>query len=951
MALTPGTRLGPYEILSAFGAGGMGEVYRARDTRLKRDVALKVLPESLAADTERLARFQREAEVLASLNHPNIAHIHGLEDSGHVHALIMELVAGEDLSERIARGPIPLDETLPIAKQIAEALEAAHEQGIVHRDLKPANIKVTPDGVVKVLDFGLAKLNDPNVSNPNGPNALSMSTITSPAMMTGVGAILGTAAYMSPEQAKGRQADKRSDVWAFGAVVYELLTGTRAFDGESVVETLGAVINREPDWAPVPQPARRLLRWCLEKDRKKRLQAIGDAKRLLEEAEQSQGRSDDPSRSAMGRSYVAWAVAALFLVITLGVSFLYFGEDAPAESGLVRFQIPAPGNAPAEMFRLSPNGRSLAFVVSDNGLNRVWVRSLDSVDAKALPGTDGATYPFWSRDNEHLGFFAQGKLKKIAVAGGPPQTLCDAATGRGGTWNREGEIVFSPGPVGILYRVSAAGGVPAPATKVAVSGSNEGHRFPEFLPDGRHFFYVIGSPEVEAAGLYLGSLDGSEPVRILPDESNAAYAPPSMSGGDGLLLFRREDTLMAQPFDPDHMRTNGDMFPVAEQVGTTGNIGSGAFSVAAAGVLVFRATGGASRELVWMDRTGKRGAAVTKPFRDDQVASGFEVALSPDEKRVAFASVDRNQQDLWLLDLAQGGTSRFTFIAGNARAIWSPDASRLVFSRRSGSTYELYQKPSRGGDEQVLPLVHGVTNAQPWDWSTDGKLVVYSVTGEKTANDLWLLPMEGSHEPIPYLQTPASEQYGQFSPDGRWMAYVSNESGQNQIYVQPVPAGGAKWQISTTGGSAPKWRRDGKELFYVAPDQKLMAVPVKIGADFEAGTPQPLPVSAPVPIGNGSTGGYAPTRDGQRFLVNVPAGGEAAVAPPITVVLNWQGVCRSDRGAVSDGSTVLSHRRVIALGPFYKSVVCRGDCHGYGTAYGRRRRGHRSQWKARAGRW
>jgi hypothetical protein len=342
------------------------------------------------------------------------------------------------------------------------------------------------------------------------------------------------------------------------------------------------------------------------------------------------------------------------------------------------------------------------------------------------------------------------------------------------------------------------------------------------------------------------------------------------------------------------------MFPVAEQVGTTGNIGSGAFSVAAAGVLVFRAVGGASRELVWMDRTGKRGAAVTKPFRDEQVASGFEVALSPDEKRAAFAAVDRNQQDIWLLDLAQGGTARFTFGLGtspatattfqngSARAIWSPDASRLVFSRQSGSTYELYQKPSRGGDEQLLAHVHGVTNAQPWDWSTDGKLVVYSVTGEKTANDLWLLPMEGSHEPIPYLQTPASEQYGQFSPDGRWMAYVSNESGQNQIYVQPVPAGGAKWQISTAGGSAPKWRRDGKELFYVAPDQKLMAVPVKIGANFEAGTPQALPVTAPVPIGNGSTGGYAPTHDGQRFLVNVPAGGEAAAAAPITVVLNWQ---------------------------------------------------------------
>jgi Tol biopolymer transport system component len=687
VTLIPGTRLGPYEILSAIGAGGMGEVFRARDTKLDRDVAIKILPEAFAADAERVARFQREAKTLAALNHPNIAQIFGLELAGDVHALAMELVAGDDLSQRIARGAIPLDEALPIARQIAEALEAAHEQGIIHRDLKPANIKLRPDGTVKVLDFGLAKAMD-----PTGAMSASVSmspTITTPAM-TQAGMILGTAAYMAPEQARGKTVDKRSDIWAFGCVLYEMLTGKRAFPGEDVTDTLAAVVRAEPDWSLIPRGVAPILlvflRRSLQKDPKQRVGDIRDVRLALEgafEVAVPQTTALGTSSAPVGR--LAWraalAVAVVMIVAVAVPAVRHLREIAAAEPGAVRFQIPALGSATAEMFRLSPDGRSLVFVTSDNGLNRVWVHSFDSLDAKVLQGTDGATYPFWSPDNEHLGFFAQGKLKKIAVAGGPPQTLCDAATGRGGTWNRDGEIVFSPGPVGTLYRVSAAGGVPAPATKVAVSGSNEGHRFPEFLPDGRHFFYVVQSPKAEAAGLYVASLDSSDPVRILPDASNAAYAPPSVFGGTGLLLFRREDTLMAQPFDPDHVRMNGDMFPVAEQVSVTGNLGSGAFSVAAAGVLVFRGAGGASRELVWIDRTGKRLAAITKPFRDD-VTTGFEVALSPDEKRVVFAAVDRNQHDLWLLNLAQGGTSRFTFGPGSsARAIWSPDGSRLVFNR------------------------------------------------------------------------------------------------------------------------------------------------------------------------------------------------------------------------------------------------------------------------------
>jgi serine/threonine protein kinase/Tol biopolymer transport system component len=892
VALTPETRLGPYEILSALGVGGMGEVYKARDTRLDRDVAIKILPEAFAADTERVARFQREAKTLAALNHRNIAQIYGLEQAGDVHALVMELVAGEDLSQRIARGAIPIDEALPIARQIAEALEAAHEQGIIHRDLKPANIKVRSDGTVKVLDFGLAKAMEP--TGGMSPSMSMSPTITTPAM-TQAGVILGSAAYMSPEQARGKTVDKRADIWAFGAVLFEMLTGRRPFDGEDMTEVLGAVVRLEPNWealsSDVPPPVRTLLQSCLVKDPRHRVADISVALFVMDKARSLAPLPvQAPAAAAVSSgplvSMAALAVAAVVIIAMAVPTVRHFRETPPVQQS-VRFQIPAPGNTPAEMFRLSPDGRYLAFVAPDSGGNRLWVRSLDSLDAKALPGTEGATYPFWSPDNEHVGFFAQGKLKTIAVTGGPPQPLCDAVTGRGGTWNREGEIVFSPGPVGTLYRVSAAGGVPVPATKVVVSGSNEGHRFPEFLPDGRHFLFVIQSPKPEASGLYVGALGGSAPVRILTDDSNAAYAPPSVPGGSGLVLFRRQGTLMAEPFDPNHLRMSGEMFPVAEQVSETGNIGSGAFSVTATGVLAFRGEGGASRELVWMDRTGKRSAALTTPFRDDQ-ADGRVVALSPNEKQVAFTALDGNQRDLFLLNLADGGTSRFTFGPDNTRPIWKPDGTRLVFYRKSSSAhiYELYEKPASGGDAQLLLHLDGVINVIPWDWSPDGKSIVYAVTGEKTASDLWLLKVDGDRQRIPYLQTPAAETAAQFSPDGRWMAYTSNESGQDQVYVQSISLSGDKRQISPAGGVAPKWRHDGTELFYVAPDRKLMAVPVKIADSFDFRTPQPLSVTVP-PFFSADVGGYAPARDGQRFLVNVPAGGEAAAAP-ITVVLNWQ---------------------------------------------------------------
>ena len=653
--LASGSRLGSYEILAPLGSGGMGDVYRARDTRLNRDVAIKVLPDLFAGDPERLARFHREAQMLAALNHPNIAHIHGLEESSGIRALVMELVEGPTLAEIIAPGagrspaaaatsePAPaarvgvapralgIDEALAIAKQIAEALEAAHEQGIVHRDLKPANIKVREDGTVKVLDFGLAKLAAPDASGTAAMAGLSQSpTLTTPAA-TLAGVILGTAAYMSPEQARGKAADKRADIWAFGVVLFEMLTGQRLFGGETISDTLASVLKTEPSWDALPPstpPAlRRVLRSCLEKDPKRRLQAIGDWRLLLEDA---------PQPVSVTQGKLPWvivaATAAILAVAVLVLGFVHFRET-PVQPRTARFQVPLPEKTGGAIFHLSPDGRTLAISATEGGRRRLWVRPLDSLDARALPGTDDAAYPFWSPDSAFIGFFAQGKLKKIAMAGGPPQTLCEAPNGRGGTWNASGVIVFSGLGSG-LSRVPAAGGVPSPVTKP--STSEELHRYPEFLPGGNRFLFLINPGKPEVSGIYAGSLDGTPPVRILSDESNAVYVPPDASGKSGHLLFRREGTLMAQPFDPGRLGTTGDMFPLAEQVGISATTNNGAFSASENGVLAYgsgKPEPGLAGELAWMDRTGKRLGVVGQP------GAVSTAALSPDEKRISFAIV------------------------------------------------------------------------------------------------------------------------------------------------------------------------------------------------------------------------------------------------------------------------------------------------------------------------
>ena len=864
--------LGHYEILSPLGSGGMGDVYRARDTKLNRDVALKILQPAVTGDPDSLSRFRREARVLASLNHPHIAAIYGVEDAAGTTALILELVEGPTLADRIADGPMPIADVLSIARQTAEALEAAHERGIIHRDLKPANIKVRPDGTVKVLDFGLAKALDP-------PAPFDESAQRPTQSVTQTGFILGTPAYMSPEQVRGSTVDRRSDLWAFGVVLYEMLSGTRMFERSTASDTFAAVLTTEPDWealpASTPRAIHRLLRRCLEKDRKRRFESAGDARLEIDEALTSPPIDASVRKTVRSVTWrmVPWIAASTLLlaVILLMWSPWRVASQMPVK---VSFQIPPPmGTSEAGMFTLSPNGRHLAFVGIGAGPSRLWLRDIESLEPRALADSEGATYPFWSPDGQYLGFFAQGKLKKIAIAGGAPLTLCDAADGRGGTWSRDGVIVFSPGSTSPLFRVSAAGGVPAPVTVLAPDDPSAGHRFPAFLPDGIHVLYTASSERPDATGLYWSTVAGGNSVRLRSDLTNALYAGPTAPGAPGYLVFRHDDTLMAQPFDPTGMRSTGEMFPVAEDIPDGANRGFGAFSVSA-GELAYR-TGSAvtNRTLVWRDRAGKRLGAIGQPS-----AFGGGVRLSPDDTTAAIGIFSGSLTYLWLQDLHQGVLSRFTFLPGKA-PVWSPDGNSLVFARQYSGTADLYRQAiTREGQEALL--LHGGINALPLDWSRDGKWIIYQQQDQKTGLDLWLLPLDGDPKPVPYLRTPFNETLAAFSPDGRWIAYQSDESGRMQIYLQTMPAGGAKYQISTEGGTQPQWRRDGKELFYVSTDGKLIAVPTALGLRIEVGAPQVL-------FSGVESTDYAASGNGQRFLMNLAAGAEGSEARFLTVVLNW----------------------------------------------------------------
>ena len=813
MALSPGDRLGPYDVIAAIGAGGMGEVYKARDTRLDRSVAIKVLPEHIAKREDLRARFEREARAVASLNHPNICTLFDIGNQDGVGGfMVMELIEGESLAQRVEKGPIPLDQALKIATQIADALDRAHRAGVTHRDVKPQNIMLTRDGV-KVLDFGLAK----SQAKP-GPAG---ETLT--AVLTTEGAIIGTPQYMAPEQFAGKEADARSDIWAFGAVLYEMITGRKAFHGSNYQSLVGAILAMDP--APMamqpftPAWLERLVRRCLQKDTDDRYQAMRD---LVIDLKSPPEPETSPAAPALRRP-LPWILAGTAAALLAALAFVHFREVPPVPSPTVRWELAA--TEIVQFFALSPDGRHLASLRTENGVRRIELRALHSGESKVLPDTDGYLYPFWSADSRNIGFFADGKLKRIAVGGARAQVICDAPNPRGGAWNREDIILFAPDISGPLFRVPAAGGAPVPVTSPAPKIS---HRYAEFIDGGSKFLFT----DPRGLGLMVGDLQGTPPVSILPKSfTSAAYVP--VAGNTGVLLFREDEALLAQSFDPKELRLSGEPVMVADQVGVGGQIGHGAFSASRNGILVYRkGTRNPERQLVWLTRTGARLAAVGAPGP----IQGF--SLSPDAKRIAMSiRPSEAAQNVWILDLGTGVFSRF---AGGDGPIWSRDGAHLLYAGQTEMSFDIpvFRRPAGGGTEERV--VHSGPNTHPADISPDGKFLAYTATGEKSNDDILLVPLDGYHKPVPFLQTAAAESHPQFSHDGQWLVYQSNESGSPEIWAQPVPPTGAKIQISTAGGRQPRWRRDGKDLFYISPAGQLMAVPVTAGKSLERGAPSEL---------------------------------------------------------------------------------------------------------------
>jgi eukaryotic-like serine/threonine-protein kinase len=852
MPLSNGDRLGPYEILALIGQGGMGEVYRAHDARLRRDVAIKVSSQRFDE------RFEREARAIAALNHSNICQIY---DVGPDY-LVMELIEGPTLKQRITEGAIPLDEALLISEQIADALAAAHEKFIVHRDLKPDNIKIKGDGTVKVLDFGLAKVGATPIATESENSPTFSMTLTQ------AGVILGTAAYMSPEQASGKTVDTRSDIWAFGVVLYEMLTSRRLFSGKTFTEILASVVKDEPDLSAAPRKVRRLLEACLQKDPTRRLQAIGDRRFLLLEPE---------------RPRFSWQWPVIAAVTALGTAILawtHFRETPPALPSL-RYQLTRPGGSGFAQFELSPDGRYVAFVDQSAAVDRLFVRALDSLEDREFPGTDGATYPFWSPDSAYIGFFSQGKLKQVAIGGGPATAIADAPDARGGAWGKDGFIVFSPAVTGTLFRVSAPGGA-ATALSLPRTGASERDslRFPVFLPDSKRFFYTIEAQTREREGVYVGSLDGGSPVRILPDLSMTRFVPAPGSDAKGFIVFHRQTTLMAQAFDTAHLKTTGEAFPIANEVPKSGNNGSYAFTVSPGGTLIYVEARNSDQELeiVWLDRDGKRG----KPIMKQKGIGDF--ALSPDRTKLLYSlATQLAPGDLWLRDVGRGVSQRFTFGPFSAYSpVWSPDSATAAFTAYPED--RLYAKRVDAGKEEDWKVVGTDTYAS--SWSADAKLLVFSQRGVTTKDDLWLLPLDGERKPRIFKQTPYTETSGQISPDGRWMLYASDASGRFEVYIEFLAPGSAQRQISVDGGFSPHWRADGRELYFIS-GRTMMAVDVKPGPDLTFSAPHELfrEPALVTEFRGGIT--YQPSVDGSQFLVLLPVGG-APAAPPLTVVTNWR---------------------------------------------------------------
>jgi Tol biopolymer transport system component len=885
MALTAGTRLGPYEIVSPIGAGGMGEVYCARDTRLDRTVAIKILPSHLAEYPQAKERFDREARSISSLSHPNICHLYDVGVQDGTSYLVMEYLEGETLADRLRKGPLPPDQFFRIANEICEGLEKAHRGGVIHRDLKPGNIMLTKSGA-KLMDFGLAK-SAPTAATPASGISVTMSTPQNDDPLTAQGTLVGTFQYMSPEQLEGRELDGRSDIFSLGAVLYEMWTGNRAFLGKTHLSVASAIMEREP--APLssikpltPPNLDHVMRRCLAKDRDERWQTTRDLASELKWTHESGSLATAPSpglgtkRLGPRLAFFPWVLCAMLIAGIVAAMIARRGGNDTQQASYFLAVLPFP----VHDMTVAPNGRTVAVVgfLESERANVLWLYEVGGREQKVLSETEGASFPFWSPDGKSLGFFADGKLKKLEMAGGSVQVICDAPSGRGGTWNKDGVIVFTPsGQLGDgLYTVSASGGTPTRITLPDAARGENSHRWPMFLPDGKHFLYLAAnvSGQTDPDAIYVGALQSNEKKFVTKATGNPAYAAP------GYLLFYRDRTLYEQKFDANNLELSGEAVPLRRDVSYLPRILHSTYAASDAGVLVAQDGSGVSLSgLIWYDRKGIQTGVVGKT---DVYAN---VALAPNGKTLALDKTDAGNEnaDVWTYDLLGASMKRLTFDpAIDATPVWSPDGTRLLFSSSRKRLFGLFVKNANGAEEEKFLELGASDEADkyPSDWSRDGKYILY-----ERATELWVAEMPDLRTRA-FVKVPATVKNGQFSPDGKWVAYASNESSKWEIYVTSFPEAHGKWQVSSAGGTQPRWRGDGKELFYLAADGKMMAVPVTPGANFDAGTPVTLfQANARELVATSERVTYDVTKDGQRFLINTQVKNEDR--QPMSVVLNW----------------------------------------------------------------